>query len=33
VRRVGKVDVERRKLVPLLRAPPAWLDPATGGPR
>jgi hypothetical protein len=33
VRRVGKIDVERRKLVPLLQAPPAWLDPATGGPR
>ncbi len=32
-RRVGKVDVERRKLVPVLQSPPAWLDPATGGPR
>jgi hypothetical protein len=33
VRRIGKVDAERRKLMPLLQAPPAWLDPATGGPR
>jgi hypothetical protein len=33
VRRIGKVDVERRKLLPLLQAPPAWLDPGTGGPR
>ena len=33
VRRVGKAEVERRRLVPALQAPPAWLDPATGGPR
>ena len=32
VRRAGKVEVERRKLVPAL-AVPSWLDPATGGPR
>jgi hypothetical protein len=32
VRRIGKVEVERRPLVPALAAP-AWLDPATGGPR
>lgn len=32
VRRMGKVDVERRKLLPAL-ASPAWLDPQTGGPR
>jgi biotin-(acetyl-CoA carboxylase) ligase len=31
-RRVGKVDVERRKLGALL-ATPSWLDPATGGPK
>ena len=31
VRRVGKAEVERRKLVPVLQAPPAWLDPKTGG--
>jgi biotin-(acetyl-CoA carboxylase) ligase len=33
MRRVGKADVERRKLLPLLQAPLVWLDPATGGPR
>ena len=33
VRRMGKVDVERCKLVPTLTGTPAWLDPATGGPR
>ena len=33
VRRVGKTDIERHKLVPALQAPPAWLDPASGGPR
>ena len=32
VRRVGKVEVERRKLVPAL-AVPSWLDPKTRGPR
>jgi hypothetical protein len=32
VRRVGKVEVERRKLLPALAAP-TWLDPKTGGPR
>jgi len=32
VRRPGKAEVERRKLVPALAAP-SWLDPATGGPR
>jgi biotin-(acetyl-CoA carboxylase) ligase len=32
VRRMGKVDVERRKLVPALSAP-SWLDPQTRGPR
>ncbi len=31
VRRIGKADVERRKLVPAL-AKPSWLDPETGGP-
>src|SRR5262249_17347659 len=29
---LGKVEVERRKLVTALAAP-AWLDPDTGGPR
>ena len=33
VRRIGKADVERRKLAPLLTAAPAWLDPKAGGPR
>ena len=33
VRRVGKVDVERRKLMPLLKTAPSWLDPQTRGPR
>jgi biotin-(acetyl-CoA carboxylase) ligase len=32
VRRNGKVEVERRRLVPAL-AQPSWLDPATRGPR
>ncbi|MGB7258194.1 MAG: biotin/lipoate--protein ligase family protein [Pseudolabrys sp.] len=32
IRRMGKVDVERNKLVPAL-GKPAWLDPKTGGPR
>jgi len=32
LRRVGKTDVERRKLVPTLSVP-SWLDPKTGGPR
>ncbi len=32
VRRMGKLDVERRRLVPALTAP-SWLDPETGGPR
>ena len=32
VRRMGKVEVERRKLLPLLAAP-SWLDPNTRGPK
>jgi biotin-(acetyl-CoA carboxylase) ligase len=32
VRRTGKVEVERKKLRPLL-ATPSWIDPKTGGPR
>jgi hypothetical protein len=32
LRRVGKAEVERRKLVPAL-VTPSWLDPNTGGPR
>ncbi len=32
LRRVGKVEVERRKLLPAL-AKPSWLDPKTKGPR
>ena len=32
VRRLGKADVERRRLLSALGAP-SWLDPATGGPR
>jgi Biotin/lipoate A/B protein ligase family len=32
VRRVGKAEAERRRLMPTLAAP-AWLDPVTGGPR
>jgi biotin-(acetyl-CoA carboxylase) ligase len=32
VRRMGKVDVERKKLRPML-ATPSWLDPKTRGPR
>ena len=33
VRRIGKTDVERRKLIPALLAAPDWLDPETGGPK
>lgn len=32
VRRAGKADVQRRKLLPAL-AQPSWFDPQTGGPR
>lgn len=32
VRRMGKVDIERRKLTPAL-AQPSWFDPQTRGPR
>ena len=32
VRRMGKVEAERRSLLAALAAP-SWLDPATGGPR
>ena len=32
LRRVGKVDVERRKLLPML-AQPSWYDPNVRGPR
>ena len=32
VRRMGKVDLERKKLLPTLAAP-SWLDPKTRGPR
>jgi hypothetical protein len=32
VRRLGKVEVERKKLKPML-ATPSWLDPKTRGPR
>jgi biotin-(acetyl-CoA carboxylase) ligase len=32
VRRVGKAEVERRRLIPAL-AVPTWLDPATRGPK
>jgi hypothetical protein len=32
IRRALSVEVERRSLIQALRAP-AWLDPATGGPR
>jgi biotin-(acetyl-CoA carboxylase) ligase len=32
VRRMGKVDVERQKLLPQLAAP-SWLDPVSKGPR
>ena len=32
LRRMGKAEVERRKLAPLLAAP-SWLDPKTRGPR
>ena len=32
VRRMGKVEVERRKLVPALKTP-SWLDPKTRGPK
>jgi hypothetical protein len=32
VRRMGKVEVERKKFLPRLNAP-AWFDPAAKGPR
>lgn len=32
LRRMGKVEVQRRKLAPLLAAP-SWFDPQTRGPR
>jgi biotin-(acetyl-CoA carboxylase) ligase len=32
LRRMGKLEVERRRFVPALAAP-SWLDPATRGPR
>lgn len=32
LRRAGKIEAERRPLLPAL-AQPSWLDPATGGPR
>jgi len=32
VRRIGKIEVERQKLTPLL-ATPSWLDPETRGPK
>jgi biotin-(acetyl-CoA carboxylase) ligase len=32
IRRAGKMDVERRKLTPLLSVP-SWLDPETRGPK
>lgn len=32
IRRTGKIDVEKRKLLPAL-ARPTWLDPISGGPR
>jgi len=32
IRRMGKTEVERKKLVPRL-AKPAWFDPAAKGPR
>ncbi|MGE0279287.1 MAG: biotin/lipoate--protein ligase family protein [Rhizobiaceae bacterium] len=32
VRRMGKVDVERRKVLPLLKQP-SWLDPEARGPK
>jgi biotin-(acetyl-CoA carboxylase) ligase len=32
VRRKGKLDVEKHRLLPALAAP-SWLDPETGGPR
>ena len=32
VRRIGKAETERRKLIPAL-AKPSWLDPATRGPK
>ena len=33
VRRAGAAEIRRHKLLPLLTAPPAWLDPDTRGPR
>jgi biotin-(acetyl-CoA carboxylase) ligase len=32
VRRMGKVEVDRHKLLPVLMKP-SWLDPKTGGPK
>ena len=32
VRRKGKLDVKKHRLLPAL-AQPSWLDPATGGPK
>jgi hypothetical protein len=32
IRRMGKTQVERKKLVPKL-AEPAWFDPVAKGPR
>jgi hypothetical protein len=32
VRRKGKLDVKKHRLLPALAAP-SWLDPNTGGPR
>lgn len=32
LRRMGKVEVDRRGLIPALETP-SWLDPETGGPR
>jgi hypothetical protein len=32
MRRKGKLDVKKHRLLPALAAP-SWLDPATGGPR
>jgi hypothetical protein len=32
LRRMGKVDVERRRLAPVL-AQPSWFDPQSRGPR
>lgn len=32
IRRVGKTDIQRRKILPAFQNP-AWFDPQTGGPR